>query len=47
VKALELAVYGVVLVTLVGQGIGLRMILPRWPKAESPATAESQPASAP
>jgi monovalent cation:H+ antiporter, CPA1 family len=27
------AVYGVVLVTLVGQGIGLRLLLPRWPKA--------------
>ncbi len=25
-------VYGVVLVTLLGQGIGLRVLLPRWPK---------------
>jgi CPA1 family monovalent cation:H+ antiporter len=33
---LRLAVYGVVLVTLVGQGIGLRILLPHWPKA--PAT---------
>ncbi len=27
-------VYGVVLVTLLGQGIGLRILLPRWPKEE-------------
>jgi len=44
---IELAVYGVVLVTLVGQGIGLRIILPRWPKAESPAAAEDRPVSVP
>ena len=31
---LSTTVYGVVLVTLVGQGIGLRVLLPRWPKAE-------------
>jgi monovalent cation:H+ antiporter, CPA1 family len=31
---LEGIVYGVVLVTLLGQGIGLRFLLPRWPKAE-------------
>lgn len=31
---LAITVYGVVLVTLVGQGIGLRLLLPRWPKAE-------------
>lgn len=31
---LEITVYGVVLVTLVGQGIGLRVLLPRWPKAD-------------
>lgn len=30
---LKPAVYGVVLVTLVGQGIGLRFLLPHWPKA--------------
>lgn len=30
---LKPAVYGVVLVTLVGQGIGLRILLPHWPKA--------------
>jgi len=29
---LEYIVYGVVLVTLVGHGIGLRVLLPRWPK---------------
>lgn len=34
---IELAVFGVVLVTLVGQGIGLRILLPRWPRAEPPA----------
>ncbi len=28
-------VYGVVLVTLLGQGIGLRVVLPLWPKGES------------
>jgi CPA1 family monovalent cation:H+ antiporter len=27
-------VYGVVLVTLLGQGMGLRLLLPRWPKVE-------------
>lgn len=30
--SLRSVVYGVVLVTLVGQGIGLRILLPRWPK---------------
>ncbi len=28
---LQIAVYSVVLVTLLGQGIGLRILLPRWP----------------
>jgi NhaP-type Na+/H+ or K+/H+ antiporter len=28
-------VYGVVLVTLLGQGIGLRVLLPRWPKKDA------------
>jgi monovalent cation:H+ antiporter, CPA1 family len=32
---LEAIVYGVVLVTLLGQGIGLRVLLPRWKKGES------------
>lgn len=32
---LEGIVYGVVLVTLLGQGIGLRVLLPRWKKGES------------
>jgi CPA1 family monovalent cation:H+ antiporter len=32
---LEAMVYGVVLVTLLGQGIGLRILLPRWKKGES------------
>jgi len=31
---LEGVVYGVVLVTLLGQGIGLRILLPRWSKGE-------------
>ena len=31
---LEGMVYGVVLVTLLGQGIGLRVLLPRWSKGE-------------
>ena len=34
---LSLIVYGVVLVTLVGQGIGLRVLLPRWPIAKPQA----------
>ncbi|MGH2494357.1 MAG: cation:proton antiporter [Ktedonobacteraceae bacterium] len=32
---LEDIVYGVVLVTLLGQGIGLRVLLPQWKKGES------------
>jgi monovalent cation:H+ antiporter, CPA1 family len=28
---LEGIVYGVVLITLLGQGLGLRFLLPRWP----------------
>ncbi len=31
-KLLEVMVYGVVLVTLLGQGIGLRVLLPHWKK---------------
>ncbi|HEY6410670.1 MAG TPA: cation:proton antiporter [Ktedonobacteraceae bacterium] len=34
-RLLEGIVYGVVLVTLLGQGIGLRVLLPRWKKGES------------
>lgn len=34
---LKPAVYGVVLVTLVGQGIGLHILLPHWPKAAADA----------
>ncbi len=34
-------VYGVVLITLLGQGIGLRVLLPRWPKEESSVKASS------
>jgi NhaP-type Na+/H+ or K+/H+ antiporter len=30
-ETLRLAVYSVVLLTLLGQGIGLRILLPRWP----------------
>lgn len=33
VSTLRVAVYSVVLVTLIGQGIGLRILLPRWPPA--------------
>lgn len=33
---LQLITYGVVLVTLVGQGIGMRFLLPRWPRTGSP-----------
>jgi CPA1 family monovalent cation:H+ antiporter len=34
-RLLEAIVYGVVLVTLLGQGIGLRVLLPRWGKGET------------
>jgi monovalent cation:H+ antiporter, CPA1 family len=34
-RLLEAIVYGVVLVTLLGQGIGLRVLLPRWGKGEA------------
>lgn len=33
-QILIVTVFGVVLVTLVGQGVGLRIILPRWPAAK-------------
>lgn len=33
-RLVEVTVYGVVLVTLLGQGIWLRFLLPRWPKGE-------------
>ena len=33
---IQLTVYGVVLVTLLGQGISLRALLPRWLRAEPP-----------
>ncbi len=36
---LETIVYGVVLVTLVGQGIGLRIVLPVWSARKAPASA--------
>jgi CPA1 family monovalent cation:H+ antiporter len=36
---LEEIVYGVVLVTLVGQGIGLRIVLPVWSARKAPASA--------
>lgn len=41
---IELAVFGVVLVTLLGQGIGLRFLLPRWPRA-APHPSESPTAT--
>lgn len=34
---IQLVVFGVVLVTLVGQGVGLRILLPRWPRAHPPS----------
>lgn len=47
-ESLVLAVYGVVLVTLLGQGIALRLMLPRWPRAEpSTAAATSSPTDGP
>lgn len=36
-------VYGVVLITLVGQGIGLRALLPRWPGLREAPSASPQP----
>ncbi len=44
---LKVTVYGVVLVTLVGQGIALRVLLPRWPiaKASTPSMPSTPPAS--
>ncbi len=42
---IEFTVYGVVLVTLVGQGIGLRVLLPRWPKATLPPDASTMEAA--
>ncbi len=36
-ELLQDVVYGVVLVTLLGQGIGLRVLLPRWRKGEQEA----------
>jgi Na+:H+ antiporter len=44
----EFVTYGVVLVTLVGQGIAMRMILPRWSRQHAsvePASVSSEPAS--
>jgi CPA1 family monovalent cation:H+ antiporter len=35
-------VYGVVLVTLLGQGLALRILLPRWPKEQEKTPSESQ-----
>jgi CPA1 family monovalent cation:H+ antiporter len=44
---LKLVTYGVILVTLVGQGLGMRVLLPRWPNVEADAAAapkhESEP----
>ena len=39
VQTLRIAVYSVVLLTLLGQGIGLRILLPRWPVERSVKTA--------
>lgn len=33
---IQLGVFGVVLVTLVGQGVGLRFLLPHWPRTAPP-----------
>jgi CPA1 family monovalent cation:H+ antiporter len=35
------AVYGVTLITLLGQGVALRFLLPRWPGARSAAPQPS------
>jgi CPA1 family monovalent cation:H+ antiporter len=42
---LQLIVYGVVLVTLVGQGILMRLLLPRWPGLQGPKPAAAPQAS--
>lgn len=39
----EFVTYGVVLVTLVGQGIAMRVILPRWSQTHAPAEAAPVP----
>ena len=39
-KLLEDIVYGVVLITLLGQGLGLRFLLPRWPGIAEVSQAE-------
>jgi CPA1 family monovalent cation:H+ antiporter len=33
VTLIQQVTYGVVLVTLLGQGVGMRLVLPRWPGA--------------
>jgi CPA1 family monovalent cation:H+ antiporter len=45
-QTLRLAVYGVVLVTLLGQGIGLRVLLPRWPGGISTHPAKTASSAA-
>jgi Na+:H+ antiporter len=44
-EQLRLVTYGVVLVTLVGQGLGMRFLLPHWPNVE--AGGEAQPRQQP
>ncbi|HEV8192414.1 MAG TPA: sodium:proton antiporter [Ktedonobacterales bacterium] len=45
-EQLRLVTYGVVLVTLVGQGLGMRLLLPHWPHVEADADLQQtqQPA---
>lgn len=41
-ELLENIVYGVVLITLLGQGLGLRFLLPRWPFARNDSGQQSE-----
>jgi NhaP-type Na+/H+ or K+/H+ antiporter len=39
-NTLAIVVYAVVLVTLVGQGVAMRFLLPRWPRIARPQTTD-------
>ncbi|MEO7001097.1 MAG: sodium:proton antiporter [Ktedonobacterales bacterium] len=43
VSLLEQVVYGVTLITLLGQGVALRAALPHWPKLPEPSPAAEKP----
>jgi CPA1 family monovalent cation:H+ antiporter len=41
VQTLRVAVYSIVLLTLLGQGVGLRVLLPRWPVGSQESSSDS------